>query len=76
MAGLTGTKSALSSITVWGAIAALLSAFFPVLFTWIGASPDAAATYVVSLIAFGVTVYGRIRATQTVTVTGAAKPVA
>lgn len=70
MADLTGTKSALSSVTVWGAVAALLSAFVPSVFTYLGASPDAAAQYVVAVIAFGVTVWGRIRATKQCTVTG------
>lgn len=71
MADLSGTKSALASITVWGAITALLSAFLPGIFTALGADPNTTAQYIVAVIGFGVTVWGRIRATKTVTVTGA-----
>lgn len=70
MTALTGTKSALASLTVWGAITTLLSAFLPSIFTILGADPNTTAQYIVAVIGFGVTVYGRIRATQTVTVTG------
>lgn len=65
---MEGYKSALASITVWGAVASLVNAFLPHLFVIIGANPDTSAQYVVGVIAFAVTVWGRIKAEKTVTV--------
>lgn len=68
MAFDTGTKSALASLTVWGAVASLVNAFLPHLFVVLGANPDVAAQYVVGVIAFVVTVIGRYKASKQITV--------
>lgn len=66
--GFDSTKTALASLTVWGAVASLVNAFLPHVFVILGANPDVAAQYVVGVIAFVVTVYGRYKASKQITI--------
>jgi hypothetical protein len=67
------TKSIVTSVTFWGAVLTALAAVFPGLFTKVfGATPTATVAQDV-VIGFTtlLTFWGRIRATQPVTITGA-----
>jgi hypothetical protein len=66
-----GTKSIFASKVFWGSVMSLLALFFPGLFKALGWSPAHAASYIVGAIGFAFTVYGRLVATKTVTLTGA-----
>jgi hypothetical protein len=70
------TKSIFSSVTFWGSVTSMVALFFPKLFTALGWDPQTTASYIVGAIGFAVTAYGRLRATQPVTLTGAPKTVA
>jgi hypothetical protein len=45
--------------------------FAPKVFVLLGASPETVATQIVAVVGFIITVYGRLKATQRVTLTGA-----
>jgi hypothetical protein len=64
------SKSVFSSVTFWGSVTALVAALAPGVFVKLGYDAPTVASYIVSAIGFGVTVYGRITATQAVTLTG------
>ena len=64
------TKSIFQSITFWGSVTSIVSLFFPKVFTALGWDPQTTASYIVGAIGFVITVVGRLRATQTVTLTG------
>lgn len=68
-------KSIFSSKTFWGAVVSLLAQFVPHLFTILGATADAAGqasivSWVVTVVGFILTVYGRVKANTAVTLTG------
>lgn len=63
-------KSIFKSLTFWGAVTTLVGQFAPKLMAAIGYDPGVVAAYIVSGIGFVVTVIGRLRATQQVSLTG------
>ena len=67
------TKSIFTSLTFWGSFTALVSAFAPKVFVVLGMDPQTVASGIVSVIGFVLTVWGRFRAKQPVTLTGSPK---
>ncbi len=67
------TKSILQSVTFWGSVVSLLALFQPKLFLALGAQPSDVAVYIQAAVGFGITAWGRLRATQPVTITGTPK---
>lgn len=67
------TKSIFQSVTFWGSVISVVALFFPKLFVALGMDPQTVASDIVGGIGFAVTVWGRLRATQPVTVTGSPK---
>lgn len=63
-------KSIFTSVTFWGAVTTLIGSFAPQVFVWLGHDPTTVAAYATSAVGFAITVYGRMRATQPVTLTG------
>ena len=69
------SKSIFQSVTFWGAALAAITMLFPTLFAKLGVTSDTTmvlAQHIVQGIGFVITVYGRFRASQPVTITGGA----
>lgn len=67
------TKSLFTSVTFWGSVVSLLALFQPKLFVALGVQPSAVAVYIQGAVGFGITAWGRLRATKAVTLTGKPK---
>jgi hypothetical protein len=66
-------KSIFRSVTFWGAVLGVLTMAFPAFFTKLGvtdANSVAISQHIVDIIAFIVVVWGRLHASQVVTLTG------
>jgi hypothetical protein len=63
-------KSIFATKTFWGSVISLVAMFLPHAFSALGITQDVAAQYLVGAVGFGLTVYGRFKASQQVSVTG------
>lgn len=67
-------KSIFTSVTFWGALITMCAALFPTIFVAIGLDPNSSAIYaqkIVAGIGTAIAIWGRLRARQVATVTGA-----
>jgi hypothetical protein len=64
------SKSIFSSVTFWGAVTSLIAMVAPAVFVKLGYSPQTVAAELTAIFGFVVTVYGRMTATQVVTLKG------
>ena len=73
----TDYKSIFSSTTFWGSVVALLATLVPAAFTLVGLTTDASGqatlvAHILSYVGFAMAVYGRMTATQPVSLLGKA----
>jgi hypothetical protein len=68
---MNGTKSIFTSVTFYGTVLMALGAISPKLYAALGITdPGAAAQILVTLVGWGIAVYGRLRAKKLATITG------